>query len=295
MNQNCSIKQTKVDHATVPVTVADSRAYIKTQTGKSIWKEFCMKKNKVSIILKIVLVMILALSACTRQQASAQQASPETDFEARPIDGGRAVEITNYVGSSWEVRIPPRIQNLPVTHIGQEAFMYKNLISVAIPNGVTVIGGSLRTEVGAFAGNQLTSVSLPNSVTTIGAFAFYENQLTSVTIPNSVTDIGAAAFADNELTSVTIGNGVTVIGEDAFRANQLTRVSIPDSVTEIKSGAFDCMELTSIAIGANVTLYTGSRYAPSFELFFHTFYDQNGKRAGTYTWRDEDGWSAAYR
>lgn len=53
---------------------------------------------------------------------------------------------------------------------------------------VTVIGDS------AFVGRGLDSVEIPNSVTTIGSSAFSDNDLTSVTIPSSVTSIGNSAF-----------------------------------------------------------------------------------------------------
>ena len=111
---------------------------------------------------------------------TAQQYDPESDFRARPIDGGRSVEITEYVGSNWTVNIPPQIRGLPVTHIGENAFFMKDLISITIPNSVISIGRL------AFGDNQLTSVIIPNSVTTIGSAAFYGNRLISITIGENV-------------------------------------------------------------------------------------------------------------
>jgi hypothetical protein len=74
--------------------------------------------------------------------ACAQQYNAEKDFTAKPVDGGKGVEITGYVGEKFEVRIPPRIQNLPVTSIGNHAFEdCENITSVIISNGVTRIGG----------------------------------------------------------------------------------------------------------------------------------------------------------
>ncbi|MCL2410526.1 MAG: leucine-rich repeat domain-containing protein [Treponema sp.] len=166
------------------------------------------------LVLGITLMAAMVFSACT-------QHDPERYFEAGPVDGGASVRITGYIGTSWEVNIPPTIRGLPVTEIGDEAFRNRNLISVTIPNSVTYIGED------AFAGNQLTSVTIPNSVTYIGALAFSNNQLTSVTIPNSITYIGWSAFSNNQLTSVTIPNSVTYIGNGAFRQNQLTSVTIP--------------------------------------------------------------------
>jgi hypothetical protein len=99
--------------------------------------------------------MVMAVSsACTQQQYN-----DEKDFKARPIDGGKGVEITEYVGDRFEVRIPPRIQGLPVTSIGEQAFEEKNISSVTIPNSVTSIGE------GAFwSCTSLTSVTFQGTI-----------------------------------------------------------------------------------------------------------------------------------
>jgi predicted metalloprotease len=204
-----------------------------------------MKKRFGFRILVMALVFGLMVVGCTNRGSG--RADPESDFTARPIEGGIAVEITDYIGGKWEVRIPSRINNLPVTSIGNDAFSNKNLVSVVIPNSVTSIGR------GAFSVNQLTSVIIPNSVTSIGEWAFSSNQLTSVIIPDSVTSIGDSAFRDNQLTSVIISNSVTSIGEWAFTRNQMTSVIIPDSVTSIGDSAFRDNQLTSVIIPDSVT------------------------------------------
>jgi hypothetical protein len=47
-------------------------------------------------------------------------------------------------------------------------------------------------------------------------------------------------------------------------------------------GAFDRNELISVTIGANVVL--SRRYHSSFDGSFDDFYNDNGKKAGTYTY-----------
>lgn len=95
--------------------------------------------------------------------------------------------------------------------IAGAAFRFcRGLISVSIPNSVTVIGNE------AFLGCNLTSVTLPNGVSFIGRAAFYNCNLTSVTIPDSLTSIGYAAFKGCGLTSITIPNSVTSIGKNSF-------------------------------------------------------------------------------
>jgi len=249
----------------------------------------------------------------TTAQSTTSQPAPSanatrSDFEIR------GTTLVTYNGSATNITIPSN-----VTVIGKDAFLYDDLTRVNIPHGVITIGekafmGNKLTTViipdsvttiekGAFWDNQLTSVTIGTGVTTIGGSAFHENKLRSVTIPNSVTIIGESAFRENQLTSVIIGNRVTTIEEFAFWQNQLTSVTIPNSVTTIGNfafnennltgiiipdsvksigrGAFDDNKITSVTIGANVTLGT---YAVGNG--FESFYEKNGKRAGTY---DYDG------
>jgi len=161
-----------------------------------------------------------------------------------------------------------------VISIGARAFQNNQLTSITISNRVIAIGFM------AFEGNQLTNVSIPNRLKTIESGVFWNNRLTSVTIPNSVTSIGARAFYKNQLISVTIPNSVTFIGGSAFGNNKLTSVTIPDRVTAIGWGAFAYNQLTSITIGANVTLRS------VFDNGFDDFYRENGKKKGTYTYKD---------
>ena len=148
-------------------------------------------------------------------------------------NGGLSNLITNYILDKsrtillkWynseitdvDMQSDPELKN--VTIIANEAFRYRSLKSIVLPNNLTKIGDY------AFESNNLTSVTIPNRVTSIGQSAFKSNKLTSVTIPNSVTSIGGHAFHDNQLTSVTIPNSVTSIGVIAFASDGLTSVTI---------------------------------------------------------------------
>jgi hypothetical protein len=132
-------------------------------------KEVCTKKRYFAAVFAL----------CIGTALSAQTAA---DFTYTATNGGAV--ITGYTGSAKDVTIPDRINNLPVTAIGN----------------------------GAFREKQLTNVTIPDSVTAIGEWAFADNQLTSVTIPSSVTVIKNYAFEKNPLTSVTIGANVNVTG-----------------------------------------------------------------------------------
>ncbi len=228
----------------------------------------------ISIVFAFVLFIVSAGGVFAKEYNS------ENDFMIEIINEGKGVRITDYKGNSKDIRIPPKIQNLPVTKIGENAFRWDRITSVTIPNSVTSIGDR------AFAYNQLTSVTIPDSVTFIGGGAFSSNPISCIvidpanpaykvhdmtlmskdgklllayfgteknyTIPESVTEIGNMAFYENQLTSVTIPDGVTTIGHWAFAHNQLTSVTIPDSVTFIGYWAFAHNQLTSVTVSDSV-------------------------------------------
>jgi len=146
-------------------------------------------KTKSGLALAAAIALTI-LSACATWERSAA-ASP-ADFTVRTINDGTAVEITGFNGGTTDLRIPPRLEGLPVMAIGPSAFALR----------------------------QLTSVRLPDTVTHIGATAFWNNRLGEVRIPPGVTYIGSSAFARNHIESVSVPLGAYV-GASAFDAGVL--------------------------------------------------------------------------
>ncbi|MCL2043856.1 MAG: leucine-rich repeat domain-containing protein [Treponema sp.] len=229
----------------------------------------------------VYLALVLLVSFIT----PAQQFDPEGDFRFERIDNGMAIRITGNNGNRAEITIPPSIQGLPVTSIGNSAFYrWSNITSITIPSSVTAIGrwafrgcnnltaihvasdnpnysslnGILydkeRRTLIQYPGGRTEIFSIPNSVTAIGDSAFWDGNLTSITIPDSVTAIGEFAFRESGLTSVTMGNRVTSIGRLAFHGcTNLTSITIPDSVTSIGEEAFSSSGITSVTIPGSIT------------------------------------------
>jgi hypothetical protein len=140
-----------------------------------------------------------------------------------------AITITGYIGPNGAVTIPETITGLPVTTIGDYAFL----------NRAT-----------------LNSITGPGSLTSIGDHAFGNcTRLTSFTMPNSVTNLGLAGFSGcSRLQSVTLSENLTTLPDDAFNGcSNLTSITIPNSVTNIGERAFlYCGILTSATIGSGV-------------------------------------------
>jgi len=242
------------------------------------------------VLMIFVFCTVLCLSACTPRRTASVENNYENDVGAEmsrtifiyqanhfTIDGDGT--ITDYIGNYVDIIIPSEINGMPIMAIGARAFRDMGLINIIIPDNITSIGYR------AFASNKLTSITIPNSVTSIGVLAFAHNQLTDVYIPDSVREIHWGAFDDNQLTSVTISNGVTTIFYEAFSNNQLTSITIPYSITRIFGGAFSGNQITSVTIGENVEFidyFYHIGLMPIFDNNFEYFYNENGRRAGTY-------------
>lgn len=134
--------------------------------------------------------------------------------------------------------------------IADYAFYGTDLMTVSLPEGLTIIGNT------AFAAcDKLAAITIPDTVTTIGSQAFmFCRALKSVSLGNELTNIGAQAFYYCNITSITIPNSVTNIGESAFEeCANLTSVKISENLTSIGKKVFDtCSLLESITIPHSV-------------------------------------------
>lgn len=163
---------------------------------------------------RILNLLLAAAMLCTFIPCAAHAEEQYGNYTYAINSDGKSVTIIGFEDSeTTSVVIPDTIAGLPVTQIGDAAFLRsRNLKNIIIPDSVTVIGED------AFAGcSILHDVSMSRNITVIGDYAFSScSYLTDILIPDSVTTIGGGAFYGSGLQTVTIGKGVKTIGKDAF-------------------------------------------------------------------------------
>lgn len=180
-------------------------------------------------------------------------APPHADFSF--IESSSSVTITGYSGSKTNVEVPARINDKPVTTIGENAFFNSNITSIKLPTSVRTIGKS------AFHScTSLQSISLPAAVTTIEPNAFRGcTGLSAITLSTSLKKIGAQAFYQcSALSSVALPSSVSSIGDWAFAyCTNLSSMAIPSAVSTLGNSVFyECKSLSKCTIESGTHLST---------------------------------------
>jgi hypothetical protein len=142
-----------------------------------------MKSNHVICrLVGLVAVIGFILSGCASTSPSSGSSSsinttppelpvaPAEDFEYTADNG--EITITNYIGSSDSVRVPDRINDIPVRKIQYFGGRTHTFKTVVIPEGVISIGDEAFG--GNPEGNETRTITLPDSVKSLGFFAFQD-------------------------------------------------------------------------------------------------------------------------
>lgn len=215
------------------------------------------------------LVLFLAMALMLAAPAYAEIYDYEVENGKLKFDAATGT-ITDCSTTVSSVDIPSEIYGVPVTAIGERAFMgCDKLLHVGIPSTVTKI------DQGAFLGcKQLVSITIPSSVTTLENASnefngiFYQcGNLESVTFLGVIRRVPDYMFKGCEsLKTVTLQDGVEEIGQCAFYdCTSLESITLPDSVKSIETRVFQhCTGLTSVTLG-------GSLKSIDDEAFYETF------------------------
>lgn len=158
--------------------------------------------------------------------ASAADNKISGNFYYQVVHGGKSIQITGLRTTNVsDVVIPSKIEGLPVTEIGPEAFLDNLFIEkVELPEGITLI------DEGAFGCcSNLTTINLPKSLKTIGDGNHYSSKYNSYY---------TGAFAGTNISKISFPSTLEYIGKFAFAdCKNLTTVSIPED-TVVADGAF---------------------------------------------------------
>ena len=136
------------------------------------------------------------------------------------------------------------------TRIEKSSFaMCSNLLSVHLPESLTIIDGSSFSEC-----TSLSEINIPEGVMEIGIGAFSKcSSLTHVELPASLRTLGGQSFADCTSLSgiLVVPDLVQRIEMMTFRScNQLDCIVLGDSINYIAEPAFQDTELDSLVIKA---------------------------------------------
>lgn len=140
-----------------------------------------------------------------------EQVNPASDFAYTAADG--EVTITDYIGTSEHVLIPPAIDGLPVTALADKAFYEKHVTTVVVPDSVTQIGDL------CFSGdNYLVSLKLPDGLAELPYGALESCfRLIDFDLPQGLKKISASALQFNQyLTHLDLPGGLMEIEQLNF-------------------------------------------------------------------------------
>ena len=226
------------------------------------------------------LCMLLCFCSCDADvldelsQVTTIAESPVEDFTYEMRDG--EITITGYIGTDRKIRIPSKINERPVTTIGENAFLKYDMTYIYIPKTVTTIGeGAFYKCVcledvfftngleiiceNAFAGcEKLQECKLPESLTLLESSAFDDcTSLKSVSFPKNLKEISSYAFSGcTALVKIIFAEGLERINHNAFSdCTSLVEVTLPESLQFLENDSFaNCDHLRKLTIPKNTRL-----------------------------------------
>ena len=112
---------------------------------------------------------------------------------------GDSYAVVGYSGNYEELIIPSEYKSLPITEIGADAFIGRDMVTVTIPDTVTVIGKQAFSNCGS-----LQLVKLPEYLSVIGDAAFSNcGNLSQITVSKEIKKIGKSAFKECSSLEIT--------------------------------------------------------------------------------------------
>ena len=200
--------------------------------------------KKLLLFTSILLIAAILLCGCNTTPDDPEKLPGDYEYIVYSLEGEQFITLTKYVGKATDVVVPTELDGLPVMEIGENCFAGTAVVSVIVPDAITVI------ERSAFAKcSNLTSVKLPENMLYLGVQAFAEcSSLKEITLPvTGVTEYSVSLFLGSAVEKVTLPEGMEIIPASAFFATNLTEITLPSTIKTVGANAFaGCTLLTSV-------------------------------------------------
>lgn len=168
-------------------------------------------------------------------------------------------KVDVYHGSATEVFVPSYWEGYNITEIGQNAFADSTVVTVHLPNTITLISNS------AFKlATKLTTINMPERLKTIESEAFNECvKLKEIEFNEGLEFIGDRSFELSGLKEVTFPSSVKTLGERCFSGISADFIYVPLTVRNIY---WRCFASDSQHIN---TIYCEREFRPSgYDLYW---------------------------
>ena len=207
--------------------------------------------KKLLLITFLLLTAAILLCGCNTTPDQPEKNPLGYEYVTFSLGEEQFITLTKYVGEETNVVVPTELNGLPVAEIGANCFAETAVVSVTVPDSVTVIEAAAFSKCAA-----LTSVTLPEKMLYVGPQAFAEcAALKEIALPaTGITEYSASLFLGSAVEKVTLPEGVELIPASAFFASNLKEITLPSTVKTVGDNAFaGCANLTSIKLNEGLT------------------------------------------
>lgn len=179
--------------------------------------------------------------------------------------------IGRYKGNESDVVFPTNLKGVTITGIANTTSRvpdnYKNIVSVIIPEGYTIIGDY------SFHGCiNLETIILPSSLEIIGKDAFSDcTKLKEVIMPDKVKEIGINAFRGcSGLSTLKLSNGLKTVPGYAFaKCDSLKEIELPAGISNLEKGSFEINSLEKLIVHGKRLQTKGKCFGNVKEVYAH--------------------------
>ncbi len=233
------------------------------------WKKTIAGLTACTMLLTGAMAYLPELAVNTEIMVQAAEEFTTGTYEELTYENyGDHIRITGCDKSAKVLVIPPEIEGIAVTEIGDKAF-YQNstLTSIIVSETVTTIGnhafaesdalkevvlheGLQEVETNAFNGTPITEIYIPSTLQSCYHIFDGCSTLTDVTFGEGITELPDYLFYNADgITKINVPETVTVIGNHVFaESDALTEVVLHEGLQEVGTNAFDGTPITEIYI-----------------------------------------------